>query len=243
MVQAVKRIGGERARAGVAVALLHALLAFGLLAGLGVEVETLPREALKLFEVRAEPPPPPVSVPAPVRVDDPEGAAAPPARKARPTPVVAARRNRRSPVAAVPEPKPPRGSDAAAGASTDGPGSGSGGQGSGVGAGGSGSGTGGGGRPSRARRISGALADSDYPLRGPRSGVETVSVRFTVGTDGRVTGCRVTRSSGNPPVDSATCRLIEQRFRYRPATAPNGDPVPSIVSTTFDWIPPSHRRR
>lgn len=191
------------------------------------------------------PPPPPPSIPAPERVKGPEGAAAPPSREARPTPVVAPRRDARSPVRAAPEAEPlPTGSEETAGASRDpGPGSGSGGQGSGAGAGRGGSGTGGGGQAAPARRISGQLEDRDYPVRGPRERVESVGVRLTVGPDGRVSRCTVTQSSGNAALDAATCRIIEQRFRYRPATNPYGEPVVSTVSTTFDWIPPQLRRR
>jgi protein TonB len=230
--------------AAAGVAALHGLLAWLILTGLGIDIGLAPppRERLAAFDVRPPPPPPPI--PAPERVKGPEGAAAPPSREARPTPVVAPRRNARSPVRAAPEPKPlPTGSDTTAGASRDdGPGSGSGGQGSGAGAGRGGGGTGGG-LAAPARRISGRLADRDYPGRGPRPGVESVGVRFTVRTDGRVSNCTVTRSSGNAALDATTCRLIERDFRYRPATGPDGQPVVSLVNTIFDWIPPEYRRR
>jgi protein TonB len=131
-----------------------------------------------------------------------------------------------------------------AGASSQpGPGTGAGGEGSGAGAGRGGDGTGGGGIASRARRIAGALADSDYPGRGRRDRIESVSVRFTVGADGSVGGCAVTESSGNPRLDAVTCGLIERRFRYRPATNARGEPVPSVVATSFDWVPPALNRR
>lgn len=234
-----------RARAALLVALLHILLAYGLLTGLGVEFVRSVENRLKVFAVAPDPPPPSaLPIPAPVRIRDPEGAAAPPSLKSRPSPVVAPRDGRRSPVRAAPAPAPlPTGSDPKAGASaTPGAGSGAGGQGSGAGAGRGGSGTGGGGLPVRAQGISGALADSDYPGRRSRRVVESVGVRFLVGSDGRVSGCTVTRSSGNARLDSVTCRLIEQRFRYRPARDANGAPVGSVFSTTFDWIPPEVRR-
>jgi protein TonB len=66
-------------------------------------------------------------------------------------------------------------------------------------------------------------------------------VRYVVGTDGRVSGCRVTRSSGHAELDATTCRLIEQRFRYRPARDAAGRPVPETVSRTFDWLLPFRR--
>jgi protein TonB len=66
-------------------------------------------------------------------------------------------------------------------------------------------------------------------------------VRYVVGTDGSVGGCRVTRSSGHAELDETTCRLIEQRFRYRPARDGAGRPVPETVSRTFDWLLPLGR--
>jgi len=71
------------------------------------------------------------------------------------------------------------------------------------------------------------------------AGVEgTVSVRFTVDADGGTSGCRITRSSGNAELDETTCRLIELRFRYRPARDVQGRPVPETVTRTFDWLLP-----
>jgi protein TonB len=237
----------ERAGAAAFVLILHALLAWALVTGLGVEVVREVASRLKVISIAADPPPPPEpkSVPAPVRVPEPEGAAAPPSLKSRPSPIVAPREARRSPVRTAPEPKPlPTGSAPDAGASArPGTGTGAGGEGSGAGAGRGGGGTGGGGRATRAQRISGAFDYSDHPDRGRTDRTETVGVRFLVDAGGRVRDCAVTRSSGNARVDAATCRLIEQRFRYRPATDGAGEPVASVISTIFSWIPDERRRR
>ena len=245
MLLAENRSRSERARAGALVAALHALIGWALLTGLGVDIVRSAASPLRVFNV-AVPPPPDRTVPAPVRVRAPEGAAAPPSLHARPTPVVAPRRAARSPVRAASEPLPAStGSADRAGASrTPGPGSGAGGQGSGAGAGRGGSGTGGGGLARRAQRLSGAFNyAADYPVRDRPGRAETVGVRFLVGTDGRVRDCSVTRSSGNARLDATTCRLIEQRFRYRPAADASGNAVPSVVSTVFSWIPDERRRR
>jgi protein TonB len=239
----------QRARAAVLVALLHLLLGYGLVAGLGVDFVRTVERRLKLFAIAPDPPPPPppVTVPAPVRIPEPEGAAAPPSLRSRPSPVVAPREGRRSPVRAARRPEPlPTGSAARGGASaTPGEGGGAGGQGSGAGAGRGGSGTGGGGRPTRARRISGSISGTeDYFRAARRRGFSgTVSVRFTVTPAGLVTGCRVTRSSGDAAIDATTCRLVEQRFRYRPATDVEGRPVQDTASATFDyqWLPATRR--
>ena len=50
--------------------------------------------------------------------------------------------------------------------------------------------------------------------------------------DGRVSGCEAERSSGIPALDSIVCRLIEQRFVYRPALDRNGRPVRSFIVET-----------
>jgi periplasmic protein TonB len=236
--------GSDRGKAAAAVALLHVVLGWAIVSGLGVDFRRAVAEPLRIFSIAVPPPPPETAIPAPVRRPDPEGAAAPPSLKARPTPVVAPRRERPSSVRAAPEPKPaPTGSATKAGASSvPGPGTGAGGQGSGAGSGRGGAGTGGGGAR-RAERIGGAFDYSDHPDRGRSEGVETVGVRFLVAPDGRVRDCSVTRSSGNPRVDSTTCRLIEQRFRYRPATDAGGNAVASVVTTVFSWVPDERRRR
>ena len=131
-------------------------------------------------------------------------------------------------------PTPGAGSESSAGAAPrPGPGSGAGGQGDGTGAGGSGSGTGGGTRPVWLR---GAILDSDYPRSASRAKVGgEVEVRFTIETTGRVSGCRVARTSGDPSLDAATCRLIEKRFRFKPATDGRGTPIASQYGWRQSW--------
>jgi protein TonB len=91
-------------------------------------------------------------------------------------------------------------------------------------------------------QIAGEFRMSDYPPELGRAGVGgRVSVRFTVMPNGRVTGCRVTRSSGVPALDEATCRVIEQRYRFRPSTDRYGRPIADEVDLDQDWIPPHIR--
>ncbi|MGV1682874.1 energy transducer TonB [Sphingopyxis sp. NJF-3] len=131
-------------------------------------------------------------------------------------------------------PTPGVGSESSAGAAPDaGRGSGAGGRGDGTGAGGSGSGTGGGTRPVWR---SGAIRDSDYPSPAARAKVGgEVEVRFTIETTGRVSGCRVARTSGDPSLDATTCRLIEKRFRFKPATDGRGTPIASQYGWRQSW--------
>ena len=128
----------------------------------------------------------------------------------------------------------------AAGASNvPGPGTGAGGFGTGLGSGRFGTGTGGGGgggRPTRARHISGSIGPDDYPDSAYRARIGgTVHLRFTVAPSGRVSDCRVTRSSGSRELDSVTCRLIVTRFRYRPARNAEGVPIASTVVGEHVW--------
>lgn len=136
------------------------------------------------------------------------------------------------PVAAAP--RPGAGNDVSAGATSNpGPGSGAGGRGDGTGAGGTGKGTGGG---TKAAWRSGAIRDRDYPREASRAkaGGE-VEVRFTIEANGRVSGCNVTRSSGDESLDRTTCALIEDRFRFKPATNAAGEPVKSQYGWRQSW--------
>src|SRR3546814_12871878 len=84
--------------------------------------------------------------------------------------------------------------------------------------------------------VSGRIEDRDYPRQAARakSGGE-VEVRFTIQPTGRVTGCRVARSSGDAVLDATTCRLIEDRFRFRPATNAAGEAVARAYGWRQNW--------
>lgn len=238
----------ERSASAAAVTILHVLLGWAFLTGLGFEVGEAVDEGLKLFDV-TEDVPPPLATPARPdeakqkkrpRPKDPEGAASPPNKKNTPTPVVAPEPKIpvKSPIDAAPVAG--QGSAPAAGAAPIvGPGTGRGGQGTGLGSGTQGSGTGGGGGgglATRARWISGSIRDSDYPraaLESRRSG--TVFLRFVVAPSGRVSQCTVTRSSGSAALDETTCRLIRNRFRYRPARDYTGRPLAETIRGEHEW--------
>jgi protein TonB len=86
--------------------------------------------------------------------------------------------------------------------------------------------------------ISGDITQRDYPKHLGNAGIGgTVSVSFTVQVNGRVTGCRVTRSSGIPELDGLTCAIIVRRFLFRPATDRYGRPVSEEIDWDQDWIP------
>jgi protein TonB len=86
-------------------------------------------------------------------------------------------------------------------------------------------------------KIAGEILPSDYPRSLGNAGIGgRVGVTFTVETNGRVTDCRVTRSSGVPALDALTCRLMTERFRFRPSTDRYGRPVRDEVDWDHDWV-------
>jgi protein TonB len=54
-------------------------------------------------------------------------------------------------------------------------------------------------------------------------------------TSGMPTECRVTRSSGDPYVDSGLCPLIYRRLRFRPALDADGHPIPYRLDYVANW--------
>ena len=64
----------------------------------------------------------------------------------------------------------------------------------------------------------------------------SVDVVFAVNPNGRASDCEAERSSGYPVLDNLACRLIEQRFRFKPARDRLGRPVRSWVAESHSWI-------
>jgi protein TonB len=218
----------RRPLAAAGVVVLHAALIALLLRPMLVPTPP-PAESLILVDV--PPPPPPAPAPEPPAAPKPEAAAAPPAPRKRPRPIAA-------PTPPVPAPSPVAtapsdGTETASGAATAGPGTGASGTGAGSGSGGSGPG---GGATTRPRWQSGRIDRRDYPADASRAGLTgSVTVTLDIAPDGRVTGCRIARSSGSPSLDRTTCALIEQRFRFEPARDAAGTPVPGIAGWRQDW--------
>jgi protein TonB len=101
-----------------------------------------------------------------------------------------------------------------------------------------GDGYGGGGGGTDLEQIAGEITPRDYPRRLREDGIGgTVGLSFRVEANGRVSRCSVTQSSGVPELDALTCRLIIQRFRYRPSTDRFGRPIPDTIDGEHEWIP------
>jgi protein TonB len=224
----------QRIMSGGGALLAVVAVGFGLASGLDLDVVRKASQAIAALAIPAPPPPEPVE-PQTIASDKASGKASAANQHAKAAPVVAPKAKLPPivpPIAAAPQPG--AGNDAAAGATpTPGAGSGAGGRGDGTGAGGAGSGTGGG---SKAVWQSGTIRDRDYPPAASRARVGgEVEVRFTIQPTGRVTGCRVSRSSGDAALDATTCRLIEERFRFKPATNAAGDAIASAYGWRQTW--------
>jgi protein TonB len=221
----------ERFAALAAVALVQIVLGAALLSGLRVDTLRSNELVSRLIEVNIPPPAVRVPVVHPREARRHEAAAP----KAQPSPIGGTPGPH--PAQATPAPATvialPHAVAAVGGGSGSGPALGSG-AGGGAGAEGYGGDQGGG---TDLIQIAGEIRPSDYPRDLRERGIGgRVAMVFTVGTNGRVTRCSITRSSGVPELDALTCRLIEQRFRYRPSTDRYGRPIADEVEGEHDWV-------
>ena len=220
----------ERAYALAAVVIVQAGLALALLSGLHVDVRRSADLVERLIDVslpRQTPPPPPPPLPKPQhrQRSAPKAVAAQQGGSPGPTPRHAPAAV--APVVAVKPTLAPSGGGTGTGPAL--------GAGAGGGSGGNGNGDDSGG--SDLEQIAGEITARDYPRDLRDAGVGgRVSFVFTVEPSGRVGRCTVTRSSGVAELDALTCRLIQQRFVYRPSTDRLGRPIEDEVEGEHDWI-------
>ena len=225
----------DRAKALAGVALVHVVLGAVILTGLNVHNVRQVVESLKTFDITEDLPPPPQPPPPQPRADrakEEEGAAG---KKAEPSPVVVPKPKievpAKPPVAAAPVAG--TGSATTSGAANYGTGPGAGGSGSGRGGGGSGDFSG----YTPARMIN-KIPDREYRrISAGRLPYGSATISFRVNTDGRMSGCRVTRSSGDPYVDSIVCEAATRYLRFRPARDAGGRPVAQDMNYTPSWRP------
>lgn len=219
------------------VAVLHIVVIALLIRGFAAVGEIAPQTALtQAYSLPLAPSP----RPEPPLVSDSEeaaGKAAPVAARAKPKEIVAPKSPALQKSAA-----PPTASEGAvnrSGAGDSGTGSGGGGLGDGTGSGGSGSGQVAGGAR-KVEKISGDIRSArDYPKAGREDRLgRRVVIAITVGADGSPKACRVARPSGNDEADRITCQLAMERFRFRPATDRNGNPVEAVYGWEQRWFAP-----
>jgi protein TonB len=79
-------------------------------------------------------------------------------------------------------------------------------------------------------------SDNDYPTRALQLGQEGITgFRLTLGNDGKVTNCEITKSSGSPELDKTTCDLMRRRARFTPATDGDGNPTSGSYVSSVRW--------
>jgi periplasmic protein TonB len=200
----------------VIVAIIHAILGYAFVTGLGIQYIKKAAQQLNVVDVKEEPPPPeeeppppppdqpvpppPVYIPPPV-VSMPAPA---PAIQSAPAPVVL-------PPAptAPPAPPPPAAPTVNKAASAKG-------------------------NPAT------WFSTDDYPARALREEAEgTVGISWEINEQGRAENCRVTQSSGNADLDEASCRVLMRKARYTPALDQNGNPMRTTSSRRVSWKMPT----
>lgn len=231
---------GDRLLAIILVALVHVGLGLALIGGLTVRLVPGADSPLDLVELNVPPPPPPPAPPplAPARSGSAAAKASPSPKGGveAPSPVKKFAPVQPSPIIVLPLPTivvaggtegrggPSAGAGAGGGSGGDGDGSGSG-EGSGEGDGGT-----------ELEQIAGSIRPSDYPRQLRNRGIGgLVQMRFTVAPNGRVSRCVITGSSGVSDLDELTCRLIQQRFVFRPSTDRSGRAIASDVEGEHQW--------
>jgi len=83
------------------------------------------------------------------------------------------------------------------------------------------------------------VTQNDYSasdIRAERQG----TARFTlgIGTDGKVTSCSITASTGFESLDAATCRYVSRRARFQPALDDAGVLAAGSYTGSIRWVIP-----
>ena len=218
MAYADQEMSNSRIIAIVIAALIHVLLGYALITGLAVSAVKDVVERVTTVDIE-EPPPPPEEEPPPpppeevVTSPPPPVAPPPPVNVATNPPQIRTQQNippPAPPALRVPPPAPPAAPAPPPAPPPPPP------------------------PPSQARgvqrenfgRWSSQIVNEGYPSRAQRRELEgTVGVSVTIGTDGRASGCTVTRSSGESVLDDGACAAVRRYGRWSPALNAAGNPI------------------
>ena len=211
-----KELSGNRTLAIIIVVVLQFALGYAIVTGLAYNVIKKTVQDLKTFNVEEQPPPPEPPPPPPKDMPDvpPPPVTPPPlVRMQAPPPPIVMQEAPPPPVippvavAPPPPPAPPP--------------------------------------PRKTQSATSARGDlrtlfspDDYPASAQAAGAQgTAQAQLTVSPDGRVTGCTLTRSTGNSALDAATCSILRRRAKFVPARDSNGNAVSDTVSTPpIRWV-------
>ena len=210
-----KEISGNRTVAIIIVALIHALLGYAIVTGLAYNVIKKAAEDLKTFDVEEEPPPPEEEPPPPEDMPDlpPPPTQPPPiVRTNIAPPPIRVQESIAPPIPrpvitppAPPRPPPPPPVKTVPPRSASG-------------------------------NLQGLITSDDYPSQALNNEEQgTVTVSLSIGSNGRVTGCNTTSSSGSRTLDSATCRILRSRARFTPARDNQGNPTTGTFTQRIQW--------
>lgn len=222
MAYADQKMSGGKMVAIFIVVLIHAALGYAFVTGLAYQYVKKAQEKLNTFDVEEPPPPPPDEPPPPPPPDTPmtpPPVVSPPpiVQNPNPPPVViqtVATPPPAAPVTPIAAPPAPPAPPAPAAPVV-----------------------------SQQAVAKGApqswYSNDDYPASALRAEAQgRVTVRVTIDTSGRVSGCTVTASSGNTDLDNTTCRVAQRRGRYSPAKDQAGNPIQSASSYSVRWQVP-----
>ena len=89
------------------------------------------------------------------------------------------------------------------------------------------------------RHIRGEVVAADYRgIADQRISDGRVDAQLVIDGRGVPTGCRATRSSGNPAIDERTCAVLVRRARFAQRASASGTPVADTLtlSINVDWL-------
>ena len=215
-----RQMSSNRTAAIIVVAILHVLLGYALVTGLAYNVLKKATTDLKTFDV-TEPPPPPEEKPPPPP-DKPN--TPPPPQVAAPPPLVKMNSIAPPQIQTSPNPPPfiPTPTARPAPPSPPAP-------------------------PAPVKQqaakakgsLIGLFTDDDYPESAKQAQQQgTSAVELSIGTDGRVSGCNITSSSGSSALDTAACNVLKRRARFTPAIDSSGRPTTDSYSQRIKWVLP-----
>lgn len=212
MAYADQKMSGNRITALIIVALIHVLVGYALVTGLAYEaakkvIQKVTTVDIKEEVKKEEPPPPPKKVDLP---PPPPIVAPPPKVNIAPPPqIITVAEPPPAPPPMVVLPPPPAAPPPPRFTPTN---------------------------PVPKGRTGDWANANDYPSRALREEREGVTrFRVSVGTDGRITNCEITGSSGHPDLDQATCALVSRRGRFAPAKDGEGQPTTGTWASAVRW--------
>lgn len=223
MAYADQKMSSGKIVALVIVALIHVALGYAFVTGLAYQYVKKANEKLDVFDVEPPPPPPPPEEPPPPPPDQPN-LPPPPTQVVTPPPMVVTNSPVMMNTTPVIPPSPPPVAPPAPPAPPPPP------------------------APPRVSQAAGLKGNpaqffgpDAYPPAAQRAEAQgRVVASLTVGTDGRVSDCVVTTSSGNSDLDSTTCRIARSRVRFTPAKDDAGNPMTSKYTLPVRWVLPSN---